>query len=99
MFIYPFLYRVGLTDGSLCSRDTASDAAVALTHAPEFAADFLCVSMRGEAKQEKRGQRKTKSQECFYINSLQRHGVDLLTPLSTVMSITHGATFYCVHML
>lgn len=39
---YPFLYGVGLTDGSLCSGNAAGDATVALTHAPQFAADFLC---------------------------------------------------------
>lgn len=41
--IYPFLYGVGLTDGSLCSGNAAGDATVALAHAPEFTADFLCV--------------------------------------------------------
>lgn len=38
---YPFLYGVGLTDGSLCCRNAAGDATVALAHAPQFTADFL----------------------------------------------------------
>lgn len=41
MFTYPFLYGVGLTDGSFCSRNAAGDATVAFTHAPKFTADFL----------------------------------------------------------
>lgn len=41
--MYPFLYGVGLTDGSLCSRNAAGDATVTLAHAPKFAADFLFV--------------------------------------------------------
>lgn len=40
---YPFLYGVGLTDGSLCSGNAGCDTTVALTHAPKFTADFLCV--------------------------------------------------------
>lgn len=39
--MYPFLYSVGLTDGSLCCRNAAGDATVALAHAPELTADFL----------------------------------------------------------
>lgn len=39
--MYPFLYGVGLTDGSLCCRNAAGDATVALAHAPKFTADFL----------------------------------------------------------
>lgn len=39
--IYPFLDGVGLTNGPLRSRNAAGDAAVALAHAPELAADLL----------------------------------------------------------
>lgn len=42
-FTYAFLYGVSLTDCSFCSRNAAGDATVALTHAPQFAADFLRV--------------------------------------------------------
>lgn len=38
---YPFLYGIGLTDGSFRSGYTAGDAAVALAHAPQLTADFL----------------------------------------------------------
>lgn len=48
MFTYAFLNGVGLTDGSLCSGNATGDATVALTHAPKFTADFLCVSVRRE---------------------------------------------------
>lgn len=41
MCIYPFLYGVGLTNGSLRGGNAAGDAAVALAHAPELAADLL----------------------------------------------------------
>lgn len=94
MFSYPFLYRVGLTDGPFCSRNTARDATVALTHAPKFTADFLCASVKGEAIQ-----RKTKSQECFDINSLQRHKVDLLTPLYSDVYNTWGYILLCTYAL
>lgn len=39
--IYPFLYGVGLTNGSLRGGNAAGDAAVTLAHAPELAADLL----------------------------------------------------------
>lgn len=39
--IYPFLDGVGLTNGPLGSRNATGDAAVALAHAPELAADLL----------------------------------------------------------
>lgn len=38
---YPFLYGVGLTNGALGGGNAAGDAAVALAHAPELAADLL----------------------------------------------------------
>lgn len=41
--IYPFLDGVGLTNGSLCSRNAAGDAAVTLAHAPKLTADLLSV--------------------------------------------------------
>lgn len=41
--IYPFLDGVGLTNGSLCSRNAAGDAAVTLAHAPKLTADLLLV--------------------------------------------------------
>lgn len=44
--MYPLLYGVGLTYGSLCSRNAAGDATVALAHAPQLTADFLCVCER-----------------------------------------------------
>lgn len=42
-FIYPFLDGVGLTNGSLCGRNAAGDAAVTLAHAPKLTADLLSV--------------------------------------------------------
>lgn len=48
LFTHSFLYCVGLTDGSLGGGNAAGDATVALTHAPQFTADFLRVSVEGE---------------------------------------------------
>lgn len=46
--MYPFLDGVGLTNGSLRSRNAAGDAAVALAHAPELAADLLSLEKTAE---------------------------------------------------
>lgn len=46
--IYPFLDGVGLTNGSLRSRNAAGDAAVALAHAPQLAADLLSLGETAE---------------------------------------------------